>query len=74
MAHMFDRCGDPTQQKGSWQTLPPSSIGFGNYDNSTLGATYSADYLMPIALLGHITFWTDLTRSPPPTRPRRPGG
>jgi Melibiase len=48
-----------------WSTapwLPPSSIGFGNYDNSTLGATYGVDYLMPIALLGHITFWTDLTQ------------
>ena len=41
--------------------LPPSSLGFGLYDDSVLN-TYSVDYLMPIALLGHITFWTDLTQ------------
>jgi hypothetical protein len=41
--------------------LPPSSIGFGLYDDY-LRAPYSAGYLMPMALLGHFTFWTDLTR------------
>jgi len=44
--------------------IPPSSLGFGLYDGTLDGAggTYSVDYLMPIALLGHVTFWTDLTR------------
>ena len=41
--------------------LPPSSIGFGTYDG-TLGGAYGVDYLMPIALLGHFTFWTDLSK------------
>jgi alpha-galactosidase len=40
--------------------IPPSSLGFGIYDDSVLGQ-YTVDYLMPAALLGHITFWTDLT-------------
>jgi len=42
--------------------LPPSSLGFGTYDGSDLNSTYGVDYLMPIALLGHVTFWTDLTK------------
>ena len=41
--------------------IPPSSLGFGVYDDSVLNS-YSVDYLMPIALLGHITFWDDLTQ------------
>lgn len=39
--------------------IPPSSLGFGLYDSDP---GYSAGYLMPIALLGHVTFWTDLTQ------------
>lgn len=39
--------------------LPPSSLGFGTYDPS-LKPPYTADYLMPMSLLGHVTFWTDL--------------
>jgi hypothetical protein len=39
--------------------LPPSSIGFGTYDD-TLTGPYSVDYLFPISMLSHITFWTDL--------------
>ena len=39
--------------------VPPSSIGFGLYDGY-LQPPYSARYLMPMALLGHMTFWTDL--------------
>ena len=44
--------------------IPPSSLGFGLYDGDLVGAggIYSVDYLMPIALLGHVTFWTDLTK------------
>jgi hypothetical protein len=41
--------------------LPPSSLGFGTFDG-TLKAPYTVDYLMPISLLGHVTFWTDLRK------------
>jgi alpha-galactosidase len=41
--------------------LPPSSIGFGLYDDY-LKPPYTARYLMPMALLSHFTFWTDLTK------------
>ncbi|GEM_PF-2091382 len=44
--------------------LPPSSIGMGLYDG-TLQAPYTPDYLMPLALLSHITFWTDVTKLSP---------
>jgi hypothetical protein len=43
--------------------LPPSSIGIGAYDD-TLKTPYSVDYLFPIAMLSHITFWTDLSQIP----------
>ncbi|MFN2466353.1 MAG: alpha-galactosidase [Candidatus Dormibacteria bacterium] len=41
--------------------LPPSSIGFGLYDGYLM-PPYTARYLMPMALLSHFTFWTDLTK------------
>ena len=41
--------------------LPPSAIGFGTYDG-TLGGPYSVDYLFPMSMLSHITFWTDLSK------------
>src|SRR5437763_2239108 len=41
--------------------VPPSSLGFGTYDG-TLAPPYTVDYLMPMALLGHFTFWSDLTK------------
>jgi hypothetical protein len=41
--------------------IPPSSLAFGSYDGD-LGGPYTVGYLMPIALLGHVTFWTDLTK------------
>jgi hypothetical protein len=44
--------------------LPPSSIGMGLYDG-TLQAPYTPGYLMPLALLSHVTFWTDLTKLSP---------
>lgn len=43
--------------------LPPSSIGSGLLDG-TLSARYHARYLVPMALLGHVTFWTDLRKIP----------
>src|SRR5262249_19417695 len=47
--------------------LPPSSIGFGAYDD-TLSGTYGVSYLFPMALLSHLTFWTDLSRLTPDQR------
>jgi hypothetical protein len=47
--------------------LPPSSIGFGTYDG-TLGDAYSVDYLFPMSMLSHITFWTDLRNLTPEQR------
>ncbi|MCW2966455.1 MAG: Alpha-galactosidase, partial [Solirubrobacteraceae bacterium] len=41
--------------------LPTSSIGMGALDG-TLDAQHGVDELMPIALLSHVTFWTDLTK------------
>jgi hypothetical protein len=41
--------------------IPPSSLGFGTFDGD-LAAPYTASYLMPLALLGHVTFWADLTK------------
>jgi hypothetical protein len=41
--------------------IPPSSLAFGSYDPG-VAAPYTVDYLMPIALLGHVTFWSDLTQ------------
>lgn len=41
--------------------LPTSSIGFGSLDG-TLGDGHGIDELMAIALLGHVTFWTDLEK------------
>jgi hypothetical protein len=41
--------------------IPPSSIGVGTYDG-TLTAPYTVDYIFPISMLSHITFWTDLRK------------
>jgi len=42
--------------------IPPSTLGFGTYDDGTVNPPYTADYVMPIALLGHFTFWTNLVK------------
>jgi hypothetical protein len=47
--------------------LPPSSIGFGTFDG-TLGGDYTVDYLFPMSMLSHITFWTDLRNLTPEQR------
>ena len=47
--------------------IPPSSIGAGLYDE-TLQDGLTPDYLMPIAALTHITFWTDLSKLPASVR------
>ncbi|HEX4733672.1 MAG TPA: alpha-galactosidase [Thermoleophilaceae bacterium] len=47
--------------------LPPSSIGFGTYDDA-LTAPYTVDYLFPMSMLSHITFWTDLRNLTPEQR------
>jgi len=44
--------------------LPPSTIGVGAFDG-TLTAPYTAEFLAPIALLSHFTFWTDVTKITP---------
>ena len=43
--------------------LPPSTIGTGLFDG-TLQPPYTSGFLMPLALLGHVTFWSDLTAIP----------
>jgi Melibiase len=44
--------------------IPPSTLGIGVFDDGTLDAGYSADSLLPMAALTHMTFWTDLTKLP----------
>jgi hypothetical protein len=73
----FDNGHDHTDQNGNpvlppaqilhdvWSAapwIPSSTIGAGLYDDDVLSKGYSVDYLMPIAALTHITFWTDLTK------------
>jgi len=41
--------------------IPPSTLGVGLYDG-TLQPPYTARFLMSLAMLTHVTFWTDLTR------------
>ena len=41
--------------------IPPSTLGTGLYDG-TLTPPYTPSFLMPLAMLTHVTFWTDLTR------------
>jgi len=48
--------------------IPPSSLGVGLFDGGTLDAGYAADFLLPIAALTHMTFWTDLTKLSPQDR------
>ena len=43
--------------------IPPSTLGVGLYDG-TLAPPYTASFLMPLAMLTHVTFWTDLTTIP----------
>jgi hypothetical protein len=53
-----------------WTAAPwiaPSSIGFGTYDG-TLAAPYTVDYLFPMSMLSHITFWSDLSKLTPDER------
>jgi len=48
--------------------VPTPSIGLGVYDGTLTGAyagTAGVDFLFPLALLTHITFWTDLTKLTP---------
>ena len=41
--------------------VPVESIGVGLYDG-TLSSTASVNFLMPLAMLTHLTFWTDLSK------------
>jgi hypothetical protein len=48
--------------------VPPSTIGMGVYDGTLQGdysGVHGVDALMPLALLSHATFWTDLTKLAP---------
>jgi hypothetical protein len=49
--------------------LPTSQIGMGALDG-TVNATHSVDEMMPLALLSHITFWTDLAKIAPADQER----
>jgi hypothetical protein len=49
--------------------LPTSQIGMGALDG-TINATHSVDEMMPLALLSHITFWTDLSKIAPADQER----
>ena len=45
--------------------VPTASIGMGLYDGTLTGAydgTQGVDFLFPLAMLSHITSWTDLTK------------
>jgi hypothetical protein len=48
--------------------MPTSTVGMGTYDSNSLDAGLSPNYLMPIALLSHVTFWTDFTKLTPAQR------
>ena len=48
--------------------VPTSTIGMGLYDGTLSGAydgVAGVDFLFPLAMLSHITFWTDLTKLTP---------
>jgi len=48
--------------------VPTPSIGMGLYDGTLTGSydgTSGVDFLFPLAMLSHITFWTDLTKLTP---------
>jgi hypothetical protein len=48
--------------------MPTRSIGMGLYDGTLAGAydgVSGVDFLFPLAMLSHITFWTDLTQLTP---------
>jgi hypothetical protein len=42
--------------------MPTQTLGLGSFDGDALEAGRSAELLMPLALLSHITFWTDFTK------------
>jgi hypothetical protein len=47
--------------------IPTWGLGLGTYDG-TLADPYGVDFLFPLAMLTHITFWTDLTKIAPADR------
>jgi hypothetical protein len=42
--------------------MPTQTLGLGSYDSDSIDAGLSPNYLMPLALLSHTTFWTDFTK------------
>jgi hypothetical protein len=45
--------------------MPTQTLGIGSFDGDALAAGVSPNFLMPLALLSHITFWTDFTKLTP---------
>lgn len=41
--------------------MPTQTLGLGSYDSDALAEGLTPNYLMPLALLSHLTFWTDFT-------------
>jgi hypothetical protein len=41
--------------------MPTQTLGVGSFDSDALAAGLTPDYLMPLGLLSHFTFWTDFT-------------
>ncbi|HEX3708160.1 MAG TPA: alpha-galactosidase [Mycobacteriales bacterium] len=41
--------------------MPTQTLGLGSFDGAALAEGRTANYLMPLALLSHLTFWTDFT-------------
>jgi hypothetical protein len=48
--------------------LPTQTLGLGSLDGAALTEGRSPAYLMPLALLSHLTFWTDFTTLTPGQR------
>ncbi|HWC35675.1 MAG TPA: alpha-galactosidase [Mycobacteriales bacterium] len=42
--------------------LPTQTLGIGSFDSEAIAEKRTASFLMPLALLSHITFWTDFTK------------
>ncbi|HVV76105.1 MAG TPA: alpha-galactosidase [Mycobacteriales bacterium] len=45
--------------------MPTQTLGLGSLDANALAEQRSVSYLMPLALLSHVTFWADFTKLTP---------
>lgn len=48
--------------------MPTQTLGVGSLDEGALAGGTPTSYLMPLALLSHLTFWTDFTKLSPVQR------